>query len=213
MNIAGALVLTNDILSKKFHVVSANVASDLVEVYELANSISLEAMNAKVLVARSGDKALGFRPITDFMVEMSDETIRLVEAINIEALLVSRLSVKLIRASIRTKHLELAQVRSMGAIYENSIQNLLAVSAKGEEHMARQLEKHTVQLIKLLDDINSHMIAAQIMSGTSRIEAASVDVRYRTNFQSVSTKLDEASKGIRRRVVENKKYLLRTLEH
>ena len=83
---------------RPFFVSAATVAGNLVSVMDIAKEISLAAKNANAIAERAGEKASGFRPITDYINEMGHETISLVDAINHKALEVSRIAVDELRA-------------------------------------------------------------------------------------------------------------------
>lgn len=196
----------------KFHVVAVNVAADLAVASELASFISLEAMNAKVLVSRSGRQALGFQPITDFMAEMSDKVIDLVSAVNIDAMAISKLSTQCIR-SVHFKHqLDKALELSDQAAHQKDIIAFQMKADISHKILFSTLVKSTGALIDLLDEIISNMQAAFIMATTARIETAALKVSNQDTFYSVSDKLEDAARKIHACASQDKTMLILALK-
>lgn len=54
-------------VSRDFYIAAVTVAARLNEILQDARNISMEAMNAKVLVARGGHDMQTFKPIADHM--------------------------------------------------------------------------------------------------------------------------------------------------
>ena len=64
-------------------VMAAILAGHLYRMMDTAKLMLLSASNAKGLASRAGDKALGFRPITDFIAEIANDTILYATKINV----------------------------------------------------------------------------------------------------------------------------------
>ena len=187
----------------KFHVVAVNVAAALAKVSELADSVSMEAMNAKVLVSRSGRKALGFQPITDFMAEMSQKVMMLVSEVNSGVVIVSNLSTQNARHIRFMKQLTKALNLTAGAIYQADIIEQEEAAKQTHKQLEYSLDEATRLLISNLDEILVNMQAAFIMSSTARIETAALTLANQDSFYSVSDKLEKAAQDIRIDVIKD----------
>ena len=194
-----------DLEKSKFHLLAVSVAADLAAVKEQGEAISFEAMNAKVLVVRAGAMALGFKPITDFMVELADNTINLVRDIEIEALAVSHHSVSRLRTAnaVRMANKAVALAVDSKARYQAEIKGFATKMVGADTRMVDNVLEHTLKLIRLLKEIAELMMAANAVAASARVEAAALDAHYSRSFASVSDKLDECSTVVRNKVNSN----------
>ncbi len=193
--------------STTFFITAVAVSARLSAVLKEAKNISLEAMNAKALVARAGENVRTFKPITDYMVELANDTICLVEDINREALLISRSSLTALRGSEAVRHLEKARGKSEKAPYQGSFENACSQAQYDLEKFQNVLRRNTRRLNELLEEIETRMLAANVVTSTSRLEAATVSNIYRANFEAIVGKFEKAAKNIRGIVKECRRVL------
>ena len=179
---------------------AATVAGNLVSVMHIAKEISLAAKNAKAIAERAGEKANGFRPITDYIDEMGYETMSLVNAINKEALEVSRIAVNELRANEIYQKL-LSAKEYIGEDVPVSVQKLIQEASETLSEHTTELEKEKTKLIHLLEEIKNQMRASAVISTCSRVEATQAE-EYETSLQVVSENVDAASKKITKIVNE-----------
>jgi len=191
-----------DLEKNKFHLLAVSVAADLSDVKAEGEAISLEAMNAKVLVARAGTMALGFRPLTDFMVELADDTIRLVNEIEFEALAVSLQAVERLRTLNAVNQAQRALVLAEGAPVKHigGLNVFVKKALDLDNARVEQLLDHAVHLTSLLEEISEQMIAACAVASSARIEAAAIEPRYSASFNSVSTNLQRCAEAVLKKV-------------
>jgi len=194
-----------DLDKSKFHLLAVSVAADLAEVKKQGEAISFEAMNAKVLVVRAGAMALGFKPITDFMVELADNTIDLVQDIEYEALTVSHHSVSRLRTANAVKMANKALDLALGnkARYQSEIKAFAGKTVTSDARVVDSVLEHAMKLIRLLKEIAELMMAANAVAASARVEAAALDAHYSRSFAGVSDKLDQCSKTVRDKVNNN----------
>ena len=179
---------------RPFFVSAATVAGNLVSVMHNAKEISLAAKNAKAIAERAGEKANGFRPITDYIDEMGYETMSLVNAINKEALEVSRIAVNELRAKEVYQKL-LSAKEYIGEDVPVSVEKLIQEASERLSEHTIELEKDKARLIHLLEEIKNQMRASAVISTCSRVEATQAE-EYETSLQVVSENVDAASKKI-----------------
>lgn len=194
----------------EFFVSAATVAGKLTSVMRIAQEISLAAKNAKAIAERAGEKASGFKPITDFIDEMGRETIELVQSINTEALKVSRSAVIELRSRDAEQRLKLA-IERMG-------------ESKDSDHLTALLNKSDLELEKLNDEVNSRannlqmlleeiggrMRAASVISTRSRVEATRAE-EYQTSLEVVAETVENASEKIKNIVRDCDRILKETI--
>lgn len=187
--------------SEDFSIVAVTVAARLNEILLDAHSISIEAMNAKVLVSRAGEKARTFIPVTDFMIELARETTHLVGEINRAALMVSRISLKQLRTGRALSRIMVKLPQIHDARYGPSVDSAVNRISDEIKGYRDDLRNKTHFLEALLLEIEQKMRAAQVLSGTTRMEAAAAGADYRAHFHAVAENLEQSSKAIRNCVV------------
>jgi len=202
-----------DLEKTKFHILAVTVAADLAGVKAQGEAISLEAMNAKVLVARAGTMGLGFRPITDFMVRLAENTIRLVQEIESEALAAAHQAVERLRTANAVKLATQAGRLSQKARarWAGDLDAFIEKVNMRDQQTVSELLGHVQQLTKLLDEIAAQMLAAEAVSSSIRIESAALDARYSKAFQSVANNLQKCSTSVLKKVKSNLATLNRAL--
>jgi len=202
-----------DLEKIKFHLLAVSVAADLSDVKAQGEAISLEAMNAKVLVARAGSMGLGFRPITDFMVQLAEDTIRLVREIEAEALAVAHQAVERLRTANAVKLARKAEAisRSTNAKWGDQLRIFVEQVNARDQQTVSELLGHAQRLTKLLDEIASQMLAARAVSSSIRIESATIEARHSQSFQSVANNLQDCSSSVLTKVKSNLRTLNRAL--
>ena len=190
-----------------FFITAVAVSAKLGAVLKEAKNISLEAMNAKALVARAGENVRTFKPITDYMVELANDTINLVDDINQEALLISRSSLRSMRGQEAAEYFAAASEKAGDALYRESF---LPAKKQADRDLAvfqNELMRNKRRLNELLEEIESRMLAANVVTSTSRLEAATVSTQYRANFEAIVGKFELAAKTIRATVMECRKVM------
>ena len=178
---------------------SASVAAQLDVILKVAREMSISVKNAKAIANRAGVKARGFSPITDFINEMSLETMRIVSLINKESVELSQVAIEDIRAREAAYHFEKAMKLAEGSPY------LSMFNVKINEVELRKKQKHD-ELIQygrilkdLMEEITKHMTVANVIVSNSRIEAVNAD-EFRTNLEDIANDIETACDVIRKRV-------------
>lgn len=194
-------------LKTTFFITAVAVSARLADVLKEAKNISLEAMNAKALVARAGENVRTFKPITDYMVELSNDTIYLVEDITQEALRISKSSLIALRGNEAVDRFNVAKGKASKALYRDSFEPALIAAEKDLQLFQQNLLRNIRRLNDLLEEIENRMLAANVVTSTSRLEAASVSSHYRANFEAIVEKFEHAAKNIRAIVRECRKVL------
>ncbi len=179
---------------RPFFASAATVAGSLISVMHIAKEISLAAKNAKAIAERAGEKANGFRPITDFIDEMGHETISLVKSINTKALEVSRIAVDELRANdAYQRFLTAKEYADKDAI--SSIQRLIDAASEELSEHGVALKKEKSKLVDLLIEIKTQMRASAVISTCSRVEATQAE-EHETSLGVVAENVDTATSKI-----------------
>ncbi|MBF0306853.1 MAG: hypothetical protein HQL38_05945 [Alphaproteobacteria bacterium] len=190
-----------------FHVVAAGITARLNAILPVAQDITLEAVNAKALIVRTGDAVRAFRPITDYMDELAQDTIRLVRAINQEATLVLRATMEEMRLGVLVRALRRALDAYDGPNAVTVGARLAQIEDRRQKlETERRSRRHALDM--LITEIDARMKAARIIAGTSRIEAAGAGP-YQGSVGSVADTLERAAKAIQARIDECRRMLRR----
>lgn len=178
---------------------SASMAAELELVAKVAKDMSISVKNAKAIANRAGAKARGFSPITDFIDEMSIDTMKLVSAINSESTALSRVAISELRT--REAYTKFIQVK----VKSNDTRHIASLNASIEtlrvkqEQEQAELIKYAKKLKSLMDDISQKMAVANVIVSNSRIEAVNAE-EYRSNLETIADDIDKSCETIRNRV-------------
>ena len=190
---------------------SASVAAELAEVFGVARDMSISVKNAKAIANRAGTKARGFSPITDFIDEMSVETMKLVNRINKESIELSSVAIKELRIQDSCDKFEKVMEEAADAKYMDSLKESLARIKKDQCEEKDKLKKYSRALKDLMGDIAQHMAVANVIVSNSRIEAVNAD-EYRANLESIANDIEVSCNTIRDRVKSSQHRLDNAME-
>jgi len=182
---------------------SASVAAELAEVSAVARDMSISVKNAKAIANRAGTKARGFSPITDFIDEMSVETMKLVNRINRESIELSGIAINELRIQDSFNKFEHVLNNAADAMYIDSLKASMNRIKKEQEAEKLKLNKFARVLKDLMDDISQHMAVANVIVSNSRIEAVNAE-EYRANLESIANDIERSCEIIRERVNNSK---------
>lgn len=186
-------------LTEAAFVSSASVAAELAEVSGVARDMSISVKNAKAIANRAGSKARGFSPITDFIDEMSVETMKLVNRINKESIKLSGVAINELRIQETVDSFELALEKAGDAKYLSSLKESLVRVKQLQYDEQVSLNKLARVLKELMEDIAQHMAVANVIVSNSRIEAVNAE-EYRANLESIANDIEGSCDTIRERV-------------
>lgn len=181
-------------MQEQFFVNTAACVGALCRVQQTAVELSLAAKNAKAIAYRAGTKAVGFKPLTDFIDEMGRDTSRLVAEINATALRVARRAVDDVRLMEASERFDRAQV-ALGADsdYLRGVQAKLQHELAGNRH---EISRGLGRLLELLSEISHRMRAAAVISTRARVEATQAG-DYEKGLQLVADTVERSAATIR----------------
>lgn len=172
-----------------------------------AEEISLEAMNAKSIVARAGEGARAIQPIADHAEELADSIIRLVNQINSKSLEITRSSLAEFMEEVTVNYCQRAQILGRDAKFIDSLGPVTARADRRLVELHRKVEDHARSLSRLLDEIESILLAASIVTSKFRLEVGVSGSGYRANFEALVDKFERAVMNIRNYTRESQKTL------
>lgn len=181
-------------MQEQFFVNTAACVGALCRVQQTAVELSLAAKNAKAIAYRAGTKAVGFKPLTDFIDEMGRDTSRLVTEINTTALRIARRAVDDVRLQEASARFDRAQDALAGGNHY-----LHGVQAKLHEELAsnrHEIARGLRRLLELLSEISHRMRAAAVISTRARVEATQAG-DYEKGLQLVADTVERSAATIR----------------
>ncbi|MFC3031502.1 chemotaxis protein [Pseudoalteromonas fenneropenaei] len=178
----------------------ANIIANLDIILLEAKNLSLTAKNARVVALRAGDSAFGFKPITNFIDEFSDQTIRITKSIAELSNKLFAMALAVVRASEFQAHLQ----RTSELLDHPQLLHLRRGANEELLQSARALESAVFELAGFFEDIQKHMRSAEYIAVTSRVEASNAG-EFCDSLQSVSDFIAGAAKKIKQAVSENLK--------
>lgn len=199
-------VLTNG-RESHFFTIALEVTVILKGALARAEEISLEAMNANSVVARAGEKAQAIRPIVDRAEELSRSIIQLVNQINAQSTDITRSSLSEFMEEVTVGYFERAQTLGEESKHIASLDPVVTAANDHLGELRKTVADQVRGLSRLLDEINSLLLATSIVTSKFRLEAGVSDSAYRANLESIVEKFDNAVAGIRAFTLESKKTL------
>lgn len=176
----------------------ANIIANLDIILTEAKNLSLTAKNARVVALRAGDSAFGFKPITNFIDEFSDQTIKTTADITTLSNQLFTMALAVVRSSEFIYHLQTAQSlnndKRIDALKRDGLVQLQARS--------KELEQAIFNLEGYFEDIQKQMRSAEYIAVTSRVEASNAG-EFSHSLQAVSDFIASAAKKIKAAVTDN----------
>lgn len=178
----------------EFFVSTAACVGALCSVQQTAIELSLAAKNAKAIAYRAGTRAVGFKPLTDYIDEMGRDTSRLVAQIDATALAIARRAVDEVRLVDANERLRRARVAMPPE--ETSVAALLVAVEEELAANRQDITRGLRRLYQLLGDINQRMRAAAVISTRARVEATQAG-EYERGLQLVADTVERSATTIR----------------
>ncbi|KZN43849.1 hypothetical protein [Pseudoalteromonas luteoviolacea] len=176
----------------------AQIIANLEAILSQAKNLSLTAKNARVVALRAGDAALGFKPITNFIDEFSEQTISSTTKISNLSNQLFKVALELVRCS--QYYEQICRLRKQ--VCTNQAENMYAKAVKSQRLAANHLSQALSELENHFEDIQKQMQSAEYIAVTSRVEATNAG-EFSDSLQSVSDFIASAAKTIKTAVVYN----------
>lgn len=180
----------------------ASIAAELHSVMDVAWSVSLAAKNAKVISAQSGDDALGFQPITDFIDEISQLAMKGVEDINNEALRLTKIAVNERRIVDAFKRFDSVIQKDAGALHLSSVLPAIQQVENNMNISTREFKASILLLSQMLESMDECMLSARAIASVSRIVTATTK-EYKDKLLVVANDLDKAAVYIKKKLSDS----------
>ena len=187
-------------------VIAAMLAGHLFRMMRTAKLMSLSASNAKGVAARAGDKALGFRPITDFIAEMANDTIHYATKINHLALTVSRTAVNDLRTLDGARRFAEARDQIADTGQAAFIDHLIHRADVERAAMRAETAEIMIQLNAQLDEIHQRVRGSTIIVSNSRTEASRAG-EFQKYLDSIANSVEVSARDIQLEISKCRKLI------
>jgi len=198
--------MSNQEIQPPAFVTAAMLAGHLYSMMETAKLMLLSACNAKSVAARAGDKALGFRPITDFIADMANDTIHYATKINQLALVVSSASVTSMRANDGARRFLEVKEQLSNEQQIHIIDRLITKSDDVQIVVQQQTKDTMSQLCLQLDEIHQRVRSSIVIVSTSRSEASRAG-EFQQYLNSIADNVELAVSELQREITECRKLI------
>jgi hypothetical protein len=176
----------------------ANIIANLDTILLEAKNLSLTAKNARVVALRAGDSAFGFKPITNFIDEFSELTIKTTKEISLLSSELFAMALAVVRHSEYQTHID----RSALLCDSKTINELRIKGNRSLVATISELESAIFNLEGYFEDIQKQMRSAEYIAVTSRVEASNAG-EFSGSLQSVSDFIAGAAMKIKTAINDN----------
>lgn len=186
--------------STNYFVSVAEIAAKLDKATHVAQQLSLTASNARAVALRAGERAAGFRPLTDFIDRLAKITISSSKKINLLASRLSQTSANKVRADGAIEHFHVVYIKAKDSPYLNSLDNQLARCESIQEDLNRKYRRQMFQLSDELSMLSSELRNAVILATLSRVEASQAGSQYQEALINVADNVAGAAGEIKEHI-------------
>jgi len=191
----GAARLRNQ--NTSFIATALDIAVGLKQVLRRAAEIDLEALNAKTIVARAGEGAHAIRPIADEAEMLSGSIVDLASRISAQSITITRRSIAEFSENVMVGYFDRAIGLGSGAAHIDSLDPATRAAGLRLKEARAAVETEVRALVLLLDRIDHNLLAATIVTSKFRIESSLSGSAFRTNFDALVHKFEDAVSDIR----------------
>ena len=201
----------SQINSKPTFVIAALLAGRLYRMLDTTRTMHISSSNAKCISIRGGEKTSGFKPITEFISEMAQDTVSLSSKINSIALQFSRTAAneKIVLLALHNFKASIDKLKSN--VNKDQLHHLMDTQTAKINDLRDQQYSFCRLLASLFDDIAQRMRAARIIVTNSRTEASRAG-EYQTNLSAIADDLETCSDSINKEIKICRNYLDELIE-
>ena len=159
-------------MEQAMFVTAARIAAHLYFATKIAKNLSLTAKNARAITARAGQQAAGFTALTTFIQELSSNTIRLAQQVNVVAVNISMSATQLERVQYAKSQFIRAQHLGCNAQFISSIDACLSRTEQAELTLSNKFSLLRYELESLIAETRKQIRFAAVISTMSKVEAS-----------------------------------------
>lgn len=189
----------------------AEIAAKLDQATHIAQQLSLTASNARAVALRAGEKAAGFRPLTDFIDRLAEITISSSKRINLLASTLSQTSADKVRADEAIDHFHCVYIKAKDSPFLSSLDIPLKTCETVQQKLNTQYRRQIDQLSDELTMLSNELRNAVILATLSRVEASQAGAQYQEALINVADNVEGAAGKIKNHIIYSQQ-MVSTLE-
>ncbi|TPH15757.1 chemotaxis protein [Litorilituus lipolyticus] len=187
-------------LSQNYFVSVAEIAAKLDQATTIAQKLSLTASNARAVALRAGERAAGFRPLTDFIDRLAEITIGSSKKINQMAAVLSQTSAEKVRADGAILHFNSVYKIAHESPYIHSLDEVYERCKSEQDRLEKTYRRQIEQLSEELATLSSELRNAVILATLSRVEASQAGAQYQDALINVADNVEGAAGKIKNHI-------------
>ncbi|WP_395344496.1 hypothetical protein PN836_006945 [Ningiella sp. W23] len=158
----------------------------------MAKEISLASNNAAVLAVRAGSDAAGFGALAEFLDQLARKTIHASDAINKQAMVISKLTSTVVKTQTAQQHFERAFDKGEGAEYLDSLQTKYSDIKNEVTNETEHIESLVRHLVRELEDLKQELEVGKVLASMSLVEASQADKAYTNQLSDNANNISSA---------------------
>lgn len=179
----------------------AVIAAQLDQATHVAQHLSLTASNARAVALRAGQKAAGFRPLTDFIDSLAETTIKSSRNINQLASTLSQTSAEKVRADSAIAHFDIVYSKAKSSQFINSLDEVYLRCQTKQSELDKSYRYQIERLVAELSMLSNELRNAVIVATLSRVEASQAGDIYQESLINVADNVEGAASKIKEHIV------------
>lgn len=184
-------------LSNNYFVSVAEIAAKLDQATHIAQRLSLTASNARAVALRAGERAAGFRPLTDFIDRLAEITIKSSRNINQLAATLSQTSAEKVRADSAIAHFKVVLIKAKDSDFISSLDEVYQRCKNKQAELDYSYRRQIDRLSDELEMLSSELRNAVILATLSRVEASQAGIQYQDALINVADNVEGAASKIK----------------
>ena len=187
-------------LSNNYFVSAAEIAAKLDSATAVAQQLSLTASNARAVALRAGERAAGFKPLTDFIDRLAEITISSSKKINQMAARLSRTSAGKVRSEAAIKYFNAVFEKAHDSPFIGSLDTVFQRSKEKQRKLDISYKRQIDQLSDELATLSNELRNAIILATLSRVEASQAGVQYQDALINVADNVEGSASKIKQHI-------------
>jgi len=187
-------------LSNNYFVSVAEIAAKLDQATRIAQQLSLTASNARAVALRAGERAAGFRPLTDFIDRLAEITIKSSRSINKLAAALSQTSADKERADSAIAHFNVVFIKAKDSEFIHSLDEVFERCQNKQQQLNLSYKRQIFRLSDELAMLSSELRNAVILATLSRVEASQAGIQYQEALINVADNVEGAASKIKEHI-------------
>jgi len=191
-----------------FFVIAAVIAAELNRATKIARQLSLTASNARAVALRAGERASGFRPLTDYIDRLASVTVSSLSEINKLATDLSKAAANKFRTDNAISRFDQVYKKASDYQYISSLSFGYERTKKLQTKLVAKYKMQLGQLSLELDRLGDELRTAGILATLSRVEASQAGTTYQGALNNVADNVESAANLIKCHIKNSQQLVL-----